>query len=138
MCKQCKHRTAADGPHDKREMPACAVRSVNTEVKSTSTVSKNVHEFLCSFVYGVRFCTFLGYKRCPKTCQKQASNFKQKKVPKTSPKGPQKETLIPDKPESDEKRKAALFSFHETASSGELCWLLLVVRIPMFSGSFCK
>ena len=41
-------------------------------------------------------------------------------------------------PESDEKRKAALFSFHEAASSGELCWLMLVVRIPMFSGSFCK
>ena len=116
----CKIRTAADGPHDKHEMPACAFRLVNTEVKSTSAVSKNVHVFLFSFVYGVRFCTFLGYKRCPKTCQKQASNFKQKKVPKTSPKAPQKETLIPEKPESDEERKAAFFSFHEAASSREL------------------
>ena len=84
---KCKNRTAADGPHDKREMPACAFRSVSTEVKSTSACSKNVHEFLFSFVYGVRFCTFLGYKMCPKTCKKQASDFRSKNGPKTNPKG---------------------------------------------------
>ncbi len=46
--------------------------------------------------------------------------------------------LPPPKPESDEERKAAFFSFHETASSSEFCWLMLVMRIPMLSGSFCK
>mgnify|MGYP003332242975 CR=1 FL=1 len=30
------------------------------------------------------------------------------------------------------------FSVHETASSSEFCWLTLVMRIPMLSGSFCK
>ena len=39
-CGKCKNRTAADGPHDKREMPACAFRLVNTEVKPTSAFSK--------------------------------------------------------------------------------------------------
>merc|ERR1712110_1399607 len=65
--EKCKNRTAADGPHDKREMPACVSRSVNTEVKSTSAVSKHVHVFLCSFVNGVRFCTCLKFNLCPKT-----------------------------------------------------------------------
>ena len=34
--EKCKNQTTADGPHDKREMPACAFRLVNTEVKPTS------------------------------------------------------------------------------------------------------
>ena len=34
--------------------------------------------------------------------------------------------------------KLRFFSFHETASSSEFCWLTLVMRIPMLSGSFCK
>ena len=41
-------------------------------------------------------------------------------------------------PESDEERKAAFLSFHEAASSSELCWLMLVMRILMLSGNFCK
>ena len=34
--------------------------------------------------------------------------------------------------------KLRFFSFHEAASSRELCWLMLAMRIPMLSGSFCK
>ena len=85
----CKIRTAADGPHDKHEMPACAFRLVNTEVKSTSAVSKNVHVFLFSFVYGVRFCMFFGTNYVKKhdknklriSCQKKGQN-EPKKDPK--------------------------------------------------------
>ena len=87
--EKCKIRTAADGPHDKHEMPACAFRLVNTEVKSTSAVSKNVHVFLFSFVYGVRFCTFFGTNYVKKhdknklriSCQKKCQN-EPKKDPK--------------------------------------------------------
>ena len=35
-------------------------------------------------------------------------------------------------------KNGKLSFFHETARSGELCWLMLVMRIPMLSGSFCK
>ena len=34
--------------------------------------------------------------------------------------------------------KLRFYFVHGTASSSEFCWLMLVMRIPMFSGSFCK
>ena len=47
--EKCKNQTAADGPHDKREMPACAFRLVNTEVKSTSACSKKCVRIIVFF-----------------------------------------------------------------------------------------
>ena len=83
--EKCKIRTVADGPHDKHEMPACAFRLVNTEVKSTSAVSKNVHVFLFSFVYGVRFCTFFGTNYV-KNMTKTSFGFHVKKEGQNEPK----------------------------------------------------
>ena len=61
-----------------------------------------------------------------------------KKETKMSSKMTPKTPEIPTKPESDEERKAALFFCNGTASPSEFCWLLLVMRVPMFSGSFCR
>ena len=55
--ENCKIRTAADGPHDKRKMPAWAFRLVNTEVISASAVSKKCARIIafvrlrCSFLH---------------------------------------------------------------------------------------
>ena len=74
--KKCENRTAADGPHDKREMPACAFRSVNTEVKSTSAFSENVHVYRIPVFIRLRCQMFNVFKvqkvakNMPKTFQR--------------------------------------------------------------------
>ena len=107
--------------------------------KYQGKINIGIFEKVCA-QYGVRsfqmsdFACF-SLQNVLKIMIKHARVFDPKKEPK---KETNKSPTMATKPESDEKRKAALFSFNETASSGELCWLLLVVRIPMFSGSFCK
>ena len=62
--EKCKNQTTADGPHDKREMPACAFRLVNTEVKSTSAFSKKCARSVVFVRLRCQILQVFSYKMC--------------------------------------------------------------------------
>ena len=106
--EKCKNRTAADGPHDEREMPACVFRLVNTEVKSTSAFSKNCTSIAVFLRLWCQVLHVFSEKMCLKSCQKQASNFKLKKGQKRAQKDHKMRPKLSPIPTKTDQRFGAL------------------------------